>query len=278
MKRELIVIFSVLFLIFGIVAQSTFVKADEGNSQGNQSVTSSGNGEDNDNTSQSNETNGTANRLRETITERIKEAIKEKNRLRLNASNLPENCTATGSVIKCGFKGNRTMAIFAGNSGNVIVQVKGINASTSTQVQLYKSNGSLYALLQNNETVLINYLPDQLRERIMERLHAQTQNESMNITEDGNYTVQLQKQARFLGLFKIRERMMLKVNPQTGDILEKHAPWWGFLAGDVKPEPVLGESCGTVTPGENDLCCQNRGYDFWNETSQECGFNDNSTV
>lgn len=285
MRRESIVILT-LFLLIGILAIAV-IKAEDSNNSNITSVNNShengstSNGNASENESGINDNNETEVHIQDNgknisvkvhageDVEQIRETIKASNRLGLNASNIPDNCTVTGVVIKCGVKGNRTMVVFAGNSGNIIVQVKGINAST--QVQLYKGNQSIYALLNSNQTVLINYLPDQIKDLIMQRLNTTVENESINLTNEGNYSVEFRKQAKFLGLFKVREKMM-KVNPQTGGILEEHAPWWGFLASDVKPE-TLGASCGTVTPGTNDKCCKDKGYDFWNSTSQECAFN-----
>ena len=41
----------------------------------------------------------------------------------------------------------------------------------------------------------------------------------------------------------------------------------------IKNKTIVGASCGTVTPGMDDECCQTRGYDFWNSDKQECVFN-----
>src|SRR3989344_2754559 len=38
----------------------------------------------------------------------------------------PEECTCTGSVIKCELASGRIMSVYAGKSGNVIIQIKGI--------------------------------------------------------------------------------------------------------------------------------------------------------
>jgi len=180
--------------------------------------------------------NGTIKKVKIHIgddSEKIKKAIKEKNRFKFDSSELPENCTKTGSVMKCDMNGSRTMAVFAGKSGNVILQVKGINATT--QVQLYKYNGSVYGLLDNNETLLINYFPDEIREKILERINAKTDgNETIELDEDGEYQVDAKKEARFLGIFKVKEKVRFHVDPETGEILNENAPWWGFLASDVK--------------------------------------------
>ena len=281
MKKEAVILIS-LILVFGIFVQLSSIRADDNGNGSNAganitAVHTEDNGSNSNETEIETEDNSSGIRFHGNAAEmeRERNAFQERNRLRLNASQVPENCTVSGVAVKCGVRGNRTMVVFAGKSGNIIVQVKGVNMST--QVALFKGNGTMYGLLENNSTVILNYLPDQLREMIQERLHAQTENETINLTEDGNYSVGLQRQARFLGLFRIRERITMKINPETGDVLEQHAPWWGFLASGVQNQTVVGASCGTVTPGQNDACCQNKGYDLWNSTSAECGFNVSSS-
>ena len=88
--------------------------------------------------------------------EHIKEVKQERNRLKANvaayldSSECPEECTCAGSTIKCELNGARQMTIVAGNSGNVIIQIKGINASTN--VTLYKADGKLYGVFKGNQT------------------------------------------------------------------------------------------------------------------------------
>jgi hypothetical protein len=167
-------------------------------------------------------------------TEKVQEAIQNRNRLRLNQSEVPENCTKTGSVLKCNVEGGREMTVTAGSSGNIIVQVKGINMTTS--VTLYHHSGEIYGEFSNNETKPIRYLPDQLKERIRERTRARLNNTNITLNENGEYEYEAEKEARFLGLFKVKERMHWEIDPETGEILKENTPWWGFLASDVEEE------------------------------------------
>ena len=72
-------------------------------------------------------------RERENLTpEQIQKLTQLRNRLliraQMNASECPDDCTCTGSSIKCSFEnGTRVMTITAGKSGNTIVQVKNAN-------------------------------------------------------------------------------------------------------------------------------------------------------
>jgi hypothetical protein len=172
---------------------------------------------------------------RQEIIENIKEIIQEKNQIKayyVNSSECPENCICSGSTIKCTFNnGTREMTVYAGNSGNVIVQIKNINASTN--VTLYKMDGKVYGIFRNNETKEI-YLPDEVKERLQNQTHRRLYNESMNLTEDGYYHIEGHKKARLFWIIPVREHMRAEVNAETGETVKIRNPWWGFIARDVR--------------------------------------------
>lgn len=165
---------------------------------------------------------------------RVQAATRARNILKLNVSQIPPGCTKTGSVIKCLLEGKDFMIVMAGKSGNTIIQVKGINVST--QVQLYHHNKEVYGIFKNNETRLIDLLPDELREMIRERTRARLNNTNITLNENGEYEYGAEKESRFLGLFKVREKVRWYIDSETGEILREIKPWWGFLAGDVEEE------------------------------------------
>jgi hypothetical protein len=162
----------------------------------------------------------------------VMETFRDQNRLRLNQSELPETCNQIGSVIKCNISGGRVMAVMAGESGNTIIRVQGVNMTT--EIELYHHNGRVYGISEDNESKVLNYFPDQLRERIRERIQARLadDNETIELNEEGEYEVEIKKRARFLGVFKVKEKVRFHIDPETGEILNERAPWWGFLAND----------------------------------------------
>jgi len=205
----------------------------------------------------------------------VKKLIQVKNKLITQVQNgtCPEKCTCTGSVTKCEFaNGTREMTIRAGNSGNTIIQVQGINAST--QVTLYKSeDGRIYAVNENNETKEIRMLPDQVKDRIKKKITARLENENITLNENGTYEYQAEKKARLFFIFPVRTEVRATVNAETGEVTQISKPkWWEFLAKEDKADVIVGESCGTVTPGYNDACCQTKGYEVWNQETSECEF------
>jgi len=168
----------------------------------------------------------------------IRKIIQARNRIRAyytNLSECPANCTCSGSTVKCFFgNGTRIMTIYAGKSGNVIVQVKNVNMSTN--VTLYKNeNGTIYGVFKGNRTHEI-ILPDDVIEKLKERNQKRLQlyNTSINLTEEGYYQVQTKKKARLFLLIPVRERIRAQIDAETGEIIKIRNPWWGFLARDIR--------------------------------------------
>ena len=192
---------------------------------------------------------------------------------RMNSSDnksCPENCTCSGSTMKCELEnGAREMTITAGNSGNEIIQVKGVNSSTT--VNLYKSDeGRMYILNKGNKTKKINLLPNQVHERIAERLSRELENETIELDENGTYNYQAKNIVKLFALFTVKMKVKAKIDAESGNVTKIAKPWWSFLA--VEKETIVGESCGTVTPGYNDKCCEDKGYNFWNNETATCEF------
>jgi len=189
-----------------------------------------------------------------------------------NESACPENCTCSGLTTKCKIKGQREITIVARKEGNIIIQAEGENVSTNASLSYTPKEGKFYIFLKNNKTKSIKIFPDQIKEKLQKKLRQR--NESYNITldENGIYQVQTQKRAKLFFLFPVKEKVKIEIDSETGNIIKTKTSWWGFFAKDSKDKELLGSSCGTVTPGYNDECCQNKGYDFWNSEKAECEF------
>jgi len=258
MKKAFTCLILALFLTSFVIASPITSNATEnnGDAQGNQI------------------SNQTQTQARILTQSQIQEIKQERNRIRIQAQEgeCPENCTCTGSSMKCTLeRGGREMTVTAGQSGNIIVQVKGTNMSTD--VALYKSGGKVYGTFKNNETKEVRILPDQVKEKIRERLARELEGEEIELDEDGVYQVQSRKRARLFGFIRVRERVRAEINSETGEIIRVRNSWWGFLARD-EVEEIVGAGCGTVSPDSRNECCINKGYDLWNEEILECGFSD----
>lgn len=147
----------------------------------------------------------------------------------------PEECACSGSTIKCTFEnGTRVMTVYAGNSGNIIVQIKNLNMSTN--VTLYKGeNGKIYGVFNENKTKEI-HMPDEVREKLQNHTRTRLHNESINLTEEGYYKIEGKKKARLFWIIPVKEHVRAEVNAETGEEIKIRNPWWGFLARDIKED------------------------------------------
>jgi len=231
------------------------------------------------------------NRIKEFNGEEIKRIFNESNKLEFhkecksnNETNeeeceyddenksCPPECNCTGSTIKCYLEdGTREMTIYAGKSGNIIYQIKGENMTTN--VTLYKSDDKIYGMFDDNDTKEVRMFPDQIKERMREKLEIKLKNESIILDENGTYQYEAENEAKLFGLLKIKEKVQAQIDSETGEVKEIKKPWWSIFTKEEEGEQLLGASCGTVTPGYNDECCQTKDYDFWNATASECQFN-----
>jgi hypothetical protein len=215
--------------------------------QGNQSINLSDqeqNGENNVQTSNQEKNQiSTANQNQGELTQsQIKNIIQSKNRIRAQAQTgeCPENCTCTGSAMKCKLAdGSREMTVTAGESGNTIVQIQGTDMTTN--VTLYHHNGKIYGEFKGNQTKEIKVMPDEVEEKIKEKLKTRLENQIIELDEDGVYQVQTQKRARLFYLFPVKEKVKAEVNSENGEIIKMRNSWWGFLAKDVEKEDTSEE-------------------------------------
>jgi hypothetical protein len=170
------------------------------------------------------------------------EILQERNRIKshyLNQSECPDNCTCTGSTVKCEFEnGTRVMTVYAGKSGNIIVQVKNINASTN--VTLYKSDGKVYGIFMGNDTHEI-ILPDDIKEIIKQGKRINWTEENITLNGTGFYHVEARKHARLFWVFPVKEKVHFEINSETGEITKTKTMWWGFLAKDVEEKTNSSE-------------------------------------
>jgi hypothetical protein len=206
--------------------------------------------------------------------EQIKKIIHTENRIdKIEAGKCPQKCNCTNSSISCSLHNETREITINREEGRVIVQVNGENMTTN--LTFYRGDdGKLYAVNKNNETREVKMLPDQVKEKMREKLQRDLGKENITLDENGTYQYEGEKNVTFL-FFHFKQKIRAEINSETGEVQPIKNPWWVFLVRD-EGQNLVGASCGTVTPGYNDKCCQTKNYDFWNQTAAECQFN--STV
>ncbi len=106
------------------------------------------------------------------------------------------------------------------------------------------------AVLSNGRKALIKIMPDAASDIALQRLKA------LNFTKielkevrHGNeiraaYKVEVDKEGRFFGIFKLKLKMNSLVDSETGEVLDTTKPWWAFL--------VLGEDTDQIVVVEEE--------------------------
>lgn len=154
--------------------------------------------------------------------------LKERLQDYLNSSECPENCNCVGSTIKCETEGGRVMTVVAGKSGNIIIQTKGVNASTT--VILIKNQTGVFGNFSGKFRKL-KFMPDEIKEKVLKKLKMRNcTNCSIELKEDGTYEMNVENKYRILGIFPKKIVIITKVDSETGEMIVIKRPWWRFLA------------------------------------------------
>lgn len=242
MKKILLTTFA-LFLIVGMLVQIPLISAQGNSEQGNNAAIFADD-EGNEIEVETEDGNkisiNAAGENASLIRERIREAIQERNQFRFeNKTGItcPEGCFCRGVVVSCDLDGGKQMSVYAQSGNKIVINSGGENMTTN--VTLYHHDGRVFGVFdgeEENESKAkeIKVLPNEAYERAREGIRARVHNESLSLNEEGEYEYRLRKEARFLGIFKVRERMELRMDPETGEVLREKAPWWGFLANDIE--------------------------------------------
>lgn len=250
MKKVMVIMFLLLFAL-GIVLAADYGNGNSGNSDDNSDDLNDS--EDSDNSNSGDNSNDSEDEDKDEDDSEVEIEIESETEFEAeyengtkvkfhseqkikshytNQSECPINCACSGSTVKCSFEnGTREMTIYAGNSGNIIVQVKSINASTN--VTLYKSDGKVFGIFEGNKTKEI-ILPDEVKEKIQNRTKVKLHNESMELNEEGNYEYKAKKEAKLLWMISTKEKTKFVLDAETGEITKEQNPLWGFLAKDVE--------------------------------------------
>jgi len=137
-------------------------------------------------------------------------------------------------------------------------EVAGI--SESCPVGSDKDNSKCSMNLSNGRKAEIKIMPETASEKAIERLGELNFTIQLKEVGKGNETKPIyeltgKKQGKFLGIFKIMERIKAQVDAENGSI-KVIKPWWSFLVADVEKENLIG-GCAGVSSENAQECCDN---------------------
>jgi hypothetical protein len=176
------------------------------------------------------------------IKKEVKAKVKEKMQDYFNSGDCPTACICVGKTVKCDIDGGRVMIVIAGNSGNVIIQTKGVNATTS--VVITRNESGVFANISGEERQ-IKYMPDEASEKALKRLKMKACNSDVNCSidlkefgQEGKdmkkpfYDLRAKRESRLFGLFKKKMQVRAQVDAETGELIMIKKPWWAFMASE----------------------------------------------
>lgn len=173
-----------------------------------------------------NPTEGEQNRNEEQVQEQVKTQTK------LQAGTYT---TENGKQVQVEEKANNKIQLKSGAT----------QAQTSMEmVQEQTQEGTkLQVKLSNGKNAEVKIMPDTASEKALEQLRVRVCSEEndcqIELKEVGTgestkavYELKLQKQAKFLGLFKTKMQVQAQVDAENGEVIQTKKPWWAFLASE----------------------------------------------
>ena len=127
------------------------------------------------------------------------------------------------------------------------IQLKSGVAQAQTSMEMIQEQTEqgtkLQVKLSNGRNAEVKVMPDTASEKALEQLRIRVCSEENNcqieLKEVGSkeniraaYEVQLQKQAKLLGLFKTKMQVQAQVDAENGEVIQVKKPWWAFLASE----------------------------------------------
>ncbi len=123
------------------------------------------------------------------------------------------------------------------------LKVNDVSAQTSLNITAEtdsKGKTTLKTKLKNGRDVEIKIMPDAASKKALEVLRVKTcspannctiqlKNTGIGVTEQTQYTVQLERHSKILGIFQKKMHVEADINAETG-LARVHKPWWAFLA------------------------------------------------
>ena len=167
----------------------------------------------------------------------------------INTETQQQNNIQAQSRVKSGSyttENGKHIQVQAQSSNNRIQLKTGqISAETSMEMTQEQTQGKtkLKVKLSNGINSEVKIMPDTASEKALERLKIKVCSEENNCTielkEVGQgeqvraaYEVQVQKQAKFLGLFKTKMQVQAQIDAENGEVIRIKKPWWAFLASE----------------------------------------------
>jgi hypothetical protein len=148
--------------------------------------------------------------------------------------------------------GEKKLIIRNLNNRRIQLARKNFMAHTDLNLSQGENESEISVEMEDGKRRILKIMPDTAALRALHRLRLKNCNESNNCTIELKdvgqrnesrlaYEVRAKKEARFLGLFKMRMDVRSEVDAETGEVIRARKPWWAFLASEKDEEPEVEE-------------------------------------
>lgn len=263
--RKVILMFLMVFLVFGILLHSPLVSSDENDSSSDNESGSDNddlNGsldDENDDINDSDEdedelededdvdSNDDDKATKDSCIIKIEREIKIENGKRAEVIKRKIVCAdGTRAEVKVRIENRTENGRFR---ERIRYEVDGEELETEAQEGINleeETNGTEYKLkarFRGNVTD-IKIMPDRASEIALERLRALNFTiELREVSREGNvsriaYSARAYKDGRFVGIFKLKVKVETQIDPETGEIIRTKKPWWAFFVSGEDSDQI----------------------------------------
>lgn len=139
-------------------------------------------------------------------------------------------------------------AVEVENRENNMIQLKTNNMSAETALEVSQNTrdmNSLQVKLSNGKYAEVKIMPDTASATALEKLsinncseenncHIQLKEVTQNQEAKAAYEVQIQKEVKFLWLFRVKSQIMTQIDAENGEVIAVKKSWWSFLTSDIE--------------------------------------------
>ncbi len=143
------------------------------------------------------------------------------------------------------------------------IKLRDIEAISNLRLNQEKDTEKINAKLSNGINAEVKIMPNTASRIALAKL--KSQNRTLELKEVGEgdylnviYVSEADKTTKFLGLFKIKYKLKVEIDAQTGKIIKLHKPWWNFLATkDLEESEIKNMTLQLIKPIQDIIILKN---------------------
>jgi len=116
-----------------------------------------------------------------------------------------------------------------------------------SELEIEIEDGEIKVRMKNGDKKRVRVMPDEVAVLAIQELGSEDFEIKLE-EEDGEviYSIETEKEGRFLGIFKMKMKIRGRIDPETGEFIGKKKPWWAFLVGGEDDDQFSGNKKVTI--------------------------------